>query len=219
MRSTYRDDLPQRPERMARLPLDERGYPIPFFVGYVGGRPDFRVFDPHKLKACVERHVCWLCGDPLGRYQTYAIGPMCAVNRVSSEPPSHLECARYAARACPFLVRPRAQRREANFPDDARATAGVMVTRNPGVVALWTSKEPPHLFRAPGGFLFRVGEPCSVEWFAEGRPATPSEVRESFDSGVEILRGVAREQQQGAEAHLDREVARALAYLPEVVSA
>jgi hypothetical protein len=213
--TAYRDDLPELPPKMAHLPLSDKGYPIPYFVGYVDGQPDFRCADPAKLKRCVRDRRCWLCGSTLGRHLVFAIGPMCIVNRVSSEPPSHRECARYAAQACPFLTLPRARRREANKPEDARPMPGVTVTRNPGVVALWTTRDY-ELFRAPGGFLFRIGEPESVEWLAEGRCATPSEVRESFDSGVEILRDIAAGT-GGVKAlvALQLEVERSLAYLPE----
>lgn len=216
---TYRDDLPERPARIAALPLNDKGYPVPYFVAWIDGAPDFRIADPEKMRHCVREKRCWICGQVLGKFQAFAIGPMCVVNRVSSEPPSHRDCVRYAARACPFLMHPRAQRREANFPDEAHPMPGITVTRNPGVIALWNSSLPYSMFRAPGGFLFRVPEPDAIEWYAEGRTATPAEVRESFDSGVVILREVAHAQGVDAEQQIDREVARALHYLPESVSA
>ena len=55
---------------------------------------------------------CWVCGDPLGVHLTFPIGPMCALNRTISEPPSHHECASWSARNCPFLSRPHMVRRE-----------------------------------------------------------------------------------------------------------
>ena len=210
----YRADLPALPPKMAHLPLSAKGYPIPYFVGYVDGQPDFRCADPAKLRRCVKDRRCWLCGGQLGRHLAFAIGPMCIINRVSSEPPSHRECARYAAQACPFLTRPAAHRRDANMPDDAKPMPGVTVLRNPGVVALWYT-EKYSLFKAPGGFLFRIGEPDAIEWFAQGRPATPAEVRESFDSGADILRDVAAGQGVSALVALQREVERARTYLPE----
>ena len=100
----YRQDLPQPiPDRILRLPV-ERGYPVPFFVDRVDGHYDFRVADARKLKLCVMKKLCWICGEPLGRNLTFAIGPMCAINRISAEPPSHRECAEWSARACPFLI-------------------------------------------------------------------------------------------------------------------
>jgi hypothetical protein len=35
--------------------------------------------------------------------------------------------------------------------------------------------------------LFRIGEPTSVAWYAEGRPATRKEVLVSIDSGLPLL--------------------------------
>jgi hypothetical protein len=93
----------EMPDRMKHLPLNDQGYPIPFFVPYYEGKPEFRGFDPDKLRICVRLQRCWLCGEPLGKNMVFTIGSMCAVNRVSAEPPSHYGCAHYAAMACPFL--------------------------------------------------------------------------------------------------------------------
>jgi hypothetical protein len=210
----YRHELPELPPKMRHLPLSSKGYPIPYFVGYVDGEPDFRVADPEKLRRCVRDQRCWLCGGQLGRHKAFVIGPMCIVNRISAEPPSHLECARYATQACPFLVRPRARRREANLPVNASAPAGEAVMRNPGVIAVWVTTGW-ELMRAPGGFLFRIDDPHAVEWYAEGRPAHADEVRESFESGVELLRDMAQLQGGTGNAVLEREVNGARRYLPE----
>src|SRR6266403_923711 len=101
------------PARMRALPVDHRGFPVPYFVGWVDGVPDHRTADPKKMKRCVEEGRCWLCGEPLGKWLACVIGPMCAINRNTSEPASHKDCALYAVKACPFLTRPYARRREA----------------------------------------------------------------------------------------------------------
>lgn len=208
-----RPNLPPLPSRMITRPLDQRGYPIPWFVAYVNGEPEFRAMDGAKLKAALRDHKCWTCGQPLGRYATYVIGPMCAVNRVSSEPPSHKDCAEFAARGCPFLTLPKAQRREANLPP-GRAPAGIMIERNPGVTLLWTTRafKP---FKVSNGVLFDIGDPCQVQWFACGRTATRAEVLESIDSGLPILRDMAEKQGAAAIAELDRLHAQALQLIPE----
>jgi len=122
--------------------------------------------------------------DHIETSQDFCDRPMCIVNRISSEPPSHLNARAMRRRSCPFLVTLlRAQRREANMPEDAAPPLGVSVLRNPGVVALWTTHRWEFV-RAPGGFLFTVGEPEHVEWFAEGRATSADEVRASFDSGI-----------------------------------
>lgn len=43
-----RHDLPPLIPRIAKLPLNDSGYPVPFFVGYVNGKPDFRCSDADR---------------------------------------------------------------------------------------------------------------------------------------------------------------------------
>lgn len=197
MRNDLRPGLPPLPAKMASRPIDKRGFPVPFFVAMVNGEPDHRVVEPRARQQCVRHGWCWLCGTPLGAYKSFVIGPMCAVNRVNSEPPSHLECARYAAQACPFLARPHAKRREAGMPENANEPAGVLLPRNPGVALVWTTRSFKP-FNAPGGVLFKLGDPESMEWYAERRPATLAEVETSIESGLPLLLDVAR--QDGEQA-------------------
>lgn len=208
---SLRPDLPPVPHRMRGLKT-HRGYPVPFFVAEVDGVPDFRVSDARKLVACVEREWCWLCGQRLGsRRHTYVIGPMCAVNRVSAEPPSHRECAEFAAVACPFLTRPDARRRTGGIPGDATDPAGCPIKRNPGVALVWTTKTD-RVFRADKGLLWDVGEPESVRWLAEGREATREEVEESLRSGLPALAALCRD--DADREQLERLVAAATHLLP-----
>ena len=79
-------DIPL-PHRMRKLPISDRGFPVPRFVPWINGQPEFRGFDGEHLSRCVKLKRCWLCGEPLGKFMAFVIGPMCAVNRVSSEPP------------------------------------------------------------------------------------------------------------------------------------
>lgn len=189
-----REGLPNPiPPRMARLPRDHRGYPVPFFVAWVDGVADFRVSDGRRLFDCVSCDLCWLCGQKLGAYRSFVIGPMCVVNRVSSEPPSHRDCAEWAAQACPFLARPSAERRTTNMPEQHVEPAGIAIKRNPGVAVVWTTKKF-RLVRVEGepgvnaGVLFDVGEPDSVTFWAHGRKATLEEVEASIESGCPSLR-------------------------------
>jgi hypothetical protein len=103
-----RPELPQPIPRGIERLRRERGYPVPWFVAWVNGHADFRVIDSPKLPLAVRNSLCWICGQPLLGKRAYLIGPMCAVNRVSAEPPSHVRCAEWSARACPFLTRPHA---------------------------------------------------------------------------------------------------------------
>lgn len=192
----YRADLPPRPERMLGLPLDERGFPVPWFVAFVDGKPDFRVIRESGIAIAHNRRLCWLCGGRMGSYKTFVVGPMCGINRVSAEPPAHRECAEYAVRACPFLTRPMAVR-DVRGLDEFKEPAGVMIKRNPGVTLLWVTREY-RPFRVDNGSLFRLGEPCECLFYAKGRKATREEVETSVASGIHLLEEPA--QAQGALA-------------------
>jgi hypothetical protein len=183
------------PPRLRNLPRDARGYPVPWFVDWPNGVPDFRVVDARKYPRAVRERRCWICGDIMGRYMAFVIGPMCAINRISSEPPSHRECAEYAAQVCPFLARPEARRNPMNLPTEAYDAAGIGISRNPGVTLVWITHSYERLVvprkfegQANSGVLFQVGPATAVKWYAHGRIATPAEVWASIDSGLDLLR-------------------------------
>lgn len=219
-----RPELPPLPWRMQGLPIEERGYPVPKFVQWMDadgrptppgiGRPDFRVASREHFVRCVRRKVCWLCGMDLGNRVAFNIGPMCAVNRVSSEPPSHPECARYAAMACPFLVRPHARRREAGLPERHEALGGCSIPRNPGVALVWITTSYQLFPDGMGGQLFRVGDPIATEWYREARPATRQEVTDSIESGLPQLVAIAKADGEHAVAELETLKAEAYRHLP-----
>lgn len=214
-----RPELPSLPERMKRLPVSERGYPVPAFVATVDGAPDFRVIKSGWIRECFKFERCWLCGGRLGRHRAYVIGPMCAVTRTNSEPPSHLECAVYAATACPFLVNPKQRRRESGMPGDHVEMPGAPLDRNPGVACVWVSKDPVKPFKAftgNAGHLFNVGEPSEVLWFKAGRPATRAEVLESIDSGCPLILESVKDapDPEGERRGLEAARERVMQYLP-----
>lgn len=206
-------ELPALPPRMARLPRNKAGYVVPWFVGWIDGVPDFRVIRVGGIHDALRFRSCWLCGQTLGAYAAFVIGPMCAVNRVSPEPPSHRDCATYAAQACPFLATPNMRRRDSNLPEDATEPDGIMIRRNPGVVLVWVTRN----WRIRDDLsLFHVGDPMETRWYAEGREATRDEVLASIDSGLPLLRAEAEEDPRPAAAlaELDRQHARALELVP-----
>lgn len=202
------------PKRIAALPRDGVGRPVPWFVATVNGKPDFRVMDPDKFQRAIIEGRCWVCGQKFtGRTRAFVIGPMCAVNRVSAEPPSHRECGEFSARACPFLNNPHKQRREANMPE-AGHSAGVMIARNPGVTLVWITTSYKVESDGAGGTLFRIGPASRCDWFAEGRDATRAEVMASIDSGLPILQQMADEEGDGAPEALARLHSAALELVP-----
>ena len=192
------------PQRIAALPQDRRGYPVPRFVSWFDGVPDFRIVDTPYLVRAVQRKLCWICGEPLGRMMVFPIGPMCVINRVASEPPSHFECAQYAARVCPFLAIPQTHRTPSKHP--FVAVPGIMIERNPGVTALYTTRNYS-VFDAPSGgvrgALFAPAEPEAVHWYCEGREALPDEVIASIRAGLPALVAIAKHDTRPAEAMHD----------------
>jgi hypothetical protein len=212
--SAYRVGLPQRPDRIAMLPLNEKGYPIPWFVGLHNGVLDFRFMDGEKWRRAVQGKLCFLCGCRLGRYMTFVAGPMCGINRTSAEPPNHIDCAEYAVKACPFLTLPKAKRREAGMPED-RNVAGKMIERNPGVTMLYTTKSYK-VYNVENGALIEMGEPYRVDWYSEGREATRAEVDESIRTGLPALQEMAAKQ-RGATEELQHYIDSFQTYLPVAI--
>ena len=113
MTGTLRPELARSlPPRMGDLPIDpERGFPVPWFVEWIDGKPEFRVMSGAKWARAVRDKLCWVCGKQLGGYLCFVLGPMCGITRTTSEPPCHRECAQWSARFCPFLSRPHMTRR------------------------------------------------------------------------------------------------------------
>ncbi len=191
MSHKLRGGLPPLPRRIQALPVDERGFPVPWFVAWIDGKPEFRAMDGRKWVAAVEKRLCWVCGQPLGSRFTFVVGPMCGINRISSEPPSHRDCAEFSAKACPFLTMPKMVRRENDLPAGVEEPAGVFCRRNPGVALLWHTRSY-EVFRVDeagvqAGYLIRMGEPFEVAWWSQGRPATRQEVEESIATGLPTL--------------------------------
>lgn len=221
-------DVSDAPIRIRLLPRDTRGYPIPWFVVTIEGKPEFPVMDGRRLVEAVQRQRCWVCGGPLlDALVAFTIGPMCAVNRNTAEPPEHVDCAVYSATHCPFLTNP-AQRRLGDVPRiaETHAAAGVippageMIRRNPGVALVWITKrrgERGGWSIKPdgrGGILFDVGEPVAVQWYAHGRSASRAEVVASIDSGLPILREIAEQDGPAGLEALAAQHERALVLLP-----
>lgn len=215
--SPYRPGLPPIPSRLMRRPI-ERGYPVPWFCEKVGDHWDFRIVDNRKFKPAITQQLCWICGGKLGGYKAFTIGPMCAINRTISEPPSHRECAEFAIRACPFLNQRESRRNAANLPHDLGLSepAGYGIDRQPGVSLLWITKSY-RLIRVDNGILFKIGDPTAVEWYREGRPALRSEIMESIESGYPILFESAQLDGPAAIRELEAARDRAMALVPNRV--
>jgi hypothetical protein len=211
------------PAAMRDLPRDHAGRPVPWFVAFIGGTPDFRVIAPGKLERALRGGLCWVCGRGFtgGQDRAWLIGPMCAVNLVTAEPPSHLDCAVASAKICPFLATPNMVRRDRHLPAGAVNPAGIMIRRNPGASVVWVTgyrawKAERDTDGGPG-YLFRLGPAKRALWFACGREATLAEALASIDSGLPLLAQMAAADGPEAVAELAQMHAAALAYLPPEV--
>jgi hypothetical protein len=204
------------PARISRLPKDVRGYPVPFFVAWQDGKPLFPVMDPAKMKLAMRASLCWICGEPLGAYKGFVIGPMCVCNRISAEPPQHVDCGKFAALNCPFLAQPLAKRVISDAGTykgtPVQKPGGVMIERNPGVCAVWVTKSYT-VIRDAGHPLWRIGPATSLQFYAKGRLATRAEVDASIGSGLPILRKQA--EKDGPDAL--KEFARQTAAMAEML--
>jgi len=105
------------PKLMEHLPIDDRGYPVPYFVPMVNGKPDFRFQDSRKKKICREWLKCSVCGNRLFAKSFWFItGPMGFHNATVSDEPMYEQCARYSLAVCPHLVFHKAERRTDDMP-------------------------------------------------------------------------------------------------------
>jgi hypothetical protein len=208
------------PARIRALPRNKAGYPIPYFAADVDGERDFRVGDSHAYARCLRNRSCWVCGQRRTGVDAFVVGPMCVVNLITPDPPSHLECAEYAAKVCPFMAVPSMTRRDRGLPEGT-GHPGVMIPRNPGVSAIvsttaWTTFRPS--VGGDFGVLFNLNDPTAVSWWAEGRTATRAEILASIESGLPLLREECDLEvyrlRARAHAELDRQRAKAERWLP-----
>lgn len=205
------------PDRLRTLPVDERGYPVPFFVAWIDGKPDHRITDPAKFRVCILKHRCWICGRSLGKFATFTVGPMCIVNMASGEPPAHQECARFAVQACPFLTLPRAVRRDAHLPAEHTVHPD-MLQHNPGAMILWTTDTWDLMPGSQWGNaapLVQFGEPSRVSFWCQGRTATRGELLDAMARGLPQLQHLADLEGGNAPTRLAQRVDAAMFWFPD----
>ena len=99
------------PERIALLPHDGRGYPIPWNVlRGTDGAPFFIINDDRKAFQALRAKLCPICGERLGRWKWFVGGLRSAFSTplaVTSSLPGHRECMEYALQVCPYLAIPK----------------------------------------------------------------------------------------------------------------
>lgn len=103
------------PARMAHLPKDARGYPIPFIVARTSdGAAHFTINDEVKVRHALERRLCGICGKLMHKTKLWLVGgPGSAFAKRGAyiDGPVHYECGQYALAVCPYLAMPNYARR------------------------------------------------------------------------------------------------------------
>jgi len=205
----------EMPDRIARLPINASGFPIPWFAARLhSGEAIIRIIDPVKRLRAARLGLCWCCGEPTGSHLSFCLGPMCVVTRVSSEPPSHKSCALFACRACPYLTNPNMKRNPIIPEAGKEPPPGIMIDRNPGVAVVWTTRDFRSFRDRDNRILFSIGDPEEVLFFREGRLATSEEVWQSVESGLPCLRELAERDGKEAVASLEKYITEAMRFFP-----
>lgn len=164
------------PAAVAALPRDERGYPVPFFTGYIDGNPDLRTSDQRKVRMCAQGRLCGVCGTALGYWIAFVTGPVGCENRYTSEPPLHPECARYSLQACPHLSSERAKATaDGKIPGTVSPVGGIK--GRPDKLGLYLCRTYETVRASATTIGFRLAPAHSIEWWRHGRPVETEEAR------------------------------------------
>jgi hypothetical protein len=130
------------PDRIARLPQDSRGYPIPWNVlRGTDGKAIFTVNDQEKHVRAIREQLCPICGERLGRWRWFTGGIRSAFDPHGAyyDLPGHHECEQYALQVCPYLALPRYLGR-IDVPDISK------VPRDLDLVDITMIKDRPEVF-------------------------------------------------------------------------
>lgn len=99
---------PDLPARIAALPRDRRGYPIPYIVFRgADGVPEFVVNDTGLVLVAILGNLCHVCGQELEPNPWFCGGPGNALangdRAIYKDGPMHRECMEYSLQVCPHL--------------------------------------------------------------------------------------------------------------------
>lgn len=168
------------PARMSHLPLDRRGYPIPWIVMRDRhGVAHFTINDHAKVRQCAKFGLCGICGKALGTHVPknplkgayFVGGPACFYSTRGAflDPPMHRECAEYALRVCPYIANPSYGKSIGVGALTGDATpAGIAVIEHdaspglgskPPLFILGLARRWTYMEHAPGQLLFKPTNP------------------------------------------------------------
>lgn len=95
------------PKSMRTLERDARGYPIPWIVlRDKTGAPQFTINESRLVSDCLTKRLCAICGKRISGGFWFVGGSRAFLHERGAflDPPTHMECAEYALRVCPFLA-------------------------------------------------------------------------------------------------------------------
>jgi hypothetical protein len=105
-------------------------------------------------------------------------------------------------------------RRENDLPPEVVPPPGEGLTRNPGVTALWITRDFTVFHDHNRRPLLTVGAPLEVAWFAEGRIAARAEIDRSVAGGLPALEALAKADGEAGEKALREQIADFQKLLP-----
>jgi hypothetical protein len=154
-----RQQRPAIPARLAARPVDpSRGLPIPYVNEHDDGSVNFALVNGGRVLECVRDRLCGLCGERQEFLVAFVGGPGGFHQRLYTDPPGHVDCARAALDLCPYLGLERHQRRGLT---EATAAPGFadMEKAQPVILAVtWAYDvaligEPPALMFLPAAWM------------------------------------------------------------------
>ena len=155
------------PERLAARPFDrKRKLPIPYVNDAGDGVHDFTVVIAEKGYEVGTSRRCGLCGQQLDYWIAFLGGPSTVTNRLYTDPPMHVDCAKASLRLCPYIARRNMKR----VPEERTAghalTPAGFVDAHPEAYVLYITRDYK---------VVRLPQPDGE--FAVGfRPAAPKEL-------------------------------------------
>jgi len=185
------------PARMAHLPRDKRGFPIPANVLLDdAGMPHFTINDEETRQRFIKEDRCPICAGKLHRGRWSVGGPLSAFHPDGRymDTPMHYECCAYALRVCPYLAMPSYTK---------RLEGRTLNARDPGTIAIPLTDptvipDRPSLFvavmhvgqtytRAPWGVRYIIpNRPYrNIEYWQNGSKMDPAEGKALADTILE----------------------------------
>lgn len=209
----YLKSLPQPiPSRIKALPVQD-GMPVPWFTAVVGDKYDLRFVDKAKIIPALRHNTCWICGQKLDVYRSFNIGPVSAINLITSEPPSHKECAQWAAKACPHLNQKQRQRNNSNLPSELedRNPLGISETIEVSCVATVTN----YAIHPGKHLLIELKQVTDIEWLKHGVRATREEVVDALAKARSLIAEIAIQEGEKSLTKLESKYNKILTFLPK----